>query len=220
MQYELLNIFPFVVEYKDYELVSLENGLFTRQYVVKSTKEFSNGWELLIECSNEDNVATMRRQIEEFLDQSPIYRIWQKSMPFLKNVPNIHQYRNQYPKCNKEAVNNEILTHGFLLSPGQILYRAGNFQRESFVINDSPISTSLLSGVALWHANTQDNKREIALLRVAEGARIKAFAYCTKGNQNLAQEYEILLQSDIRFRRLRTEQHNGYYLMEYEISNI
>lgn len=215
---QILNIFPLQVEHKEEKFIQHERGFLTPKQVLKSIEIYDDCQTLLKACIDNRENNLIRNTVEKKLDESPMYRFWQKSMPFLKDVPQIHKYRNNYHKCDCLATHDEIIKHGMYLRAGQVLFRGGNFNDEKFQITNGPISTSLLPDVALWH--TLGKKREVAILKVGTEARIKAFIFSTRGNQNLTQEHEVLLQSHLSFEQTNREEYNEHTIVEYEINNI
>ena len=140
-------------------------------------------------------------------------------MPFLKDVPNIHKFRNlPKHKININLVNNEIILFGGYLTQGQILYRGGNFQAKDTTIDNDPISTSIMPSVARWHAIKVSG--EIAMLEIAESNITRAFAFKTKGNQRLKDEYEVLLQNSLRLEYVKTSNHNNMQIHEFKVYAI
>jgi hypothetical protein len=147
-----------------------------------------------------DGLGRSHTTYSHALKNSEIYRNWQKTMPFLKDVPNISDFRNQNKhKNDRWTANDEVLQFGGLLSKGQILFRGGTFNRTELLIDDGPISTSLHPSVARWHA--VEVKGQVAILRIAEDVSIRAFAYKITGNQRHKGEYEVLVQSGLRLRQ-------------------
>lgn len=154
--------------------------------------------------------------LEKALKNSVTYSRWQQLMPYLREVPNIYAYRNEPKhKNNVTLVDEEIRQFGRCLPKGQILYRGAKFQPSDTIINDGPISTSMMPSVALWHAIKVSG--DLAVFEVAEDDRIRAFAFKTRGNQKLKHEYEILLQNDIRLEYIKSCIHHNMKIHRFKI---
>lgn len=157
--------------------------------------------------------------IEDALRKSGTYKTWQGAMPRLKLVPYIHGFRNLKKHQNDVVkVNEEIMAVGGLLTKGQLLYRGGQFNKNEIIIEDGPISTSLMPSVARWHA--AEVRGEIAVLRIAEDNAVRAFVFSSSGNQRHKDEYEVLLQSNIRLTQCASHDHMEIRVVEYEVFAI
>lgn len=163
-----------------------------------------------------DGVGEAHSALEDALKNSATYKGWQNSMPYLRDVPNIHAFRNKPRHTNDVTlVDAEIVECGGYLPKGQILYRGGRFQAIDSSINDGPISTSLMPSVARWHAIEVSG--EIAIFEVAEDNKIRAFAFKTRGNQNLKREYEVLLQNNIRLEYMKSSRHCNMKIHNFKV---
>lgn len=100
--------------------------------------------ELLKAVVDEDGNSPACSAYEDALSDSMIYKSWQKVMPGLKDVPNIHNYQNRKCKTiDPEKVNQKIMAFGAYLPKGQILYRGDKFTETEISIYAGPTSTSL-----------------------------------------------------------------------------
>ena len=170
---------------------------------LRTITTFSNELDVIKHVIEHYGTGEADSALKNALDNSAIYKEWQDLMPYLKDVPNIHAFRNK-PKHKNDVtlVNAEILQYGGYLSKEQILYRGGKFQAIDISIIDGPISTSMMPSVARWHAIEVSG--EIAIFEVAEDNKILAFAFKTRGNQRLKHEYEILLQNNIHLEYIES----------------
>lgn len=176
---------------------------------------YNDPLEVLRVIIENDGLGPAHSAYEDVLRDSKVYKTWQKQMPYLKDVPNIHGFRNKkWHKIDVTEVNKEILSIGAYLPKGQMLYRGGNFQNREIHINDGPISTSLMPSVARWHA--VEVMEEVAILRISEENSIKCYVYRSSGNQKHKKEYEVLLQSNIKLKSIR-EHNMGLRVVEYEV---
>ena len=156
-----------------------------------------------------------RSAIESALKGSSIYKEWQKSMPFLKDVPNIRAFRTEKNgKVNTSLVNSEIHQHGESFMIGQVLYRGGDFKTQKIYINSGPMTTTVNPSVAWWHA--KEVYGEIGVLKIGSD-KIKGFAYSTNKNQIHHGEYEVLLQNNITLNETRRLTLGGMSVVEYEV---
>ena len=155
-----------------------------------------------------------RVTLEDALADCDTYKQWQRSMPFLKDVPSIHAYRNR-PYNDLAAVNREILRHGGYLRAGQILYRGGRFGPDKSVVTDGPMSTSMHPSVARWHASEVSG--QIGVLRVAASRSVLAFVYRISGNQRLTHEYEVLLQDRLYLEQNAVRNVGGIEVRTYDL---
>jgi len=153
---------------------------------------------------------------EDALKACSIYKQWQKSMPYLKDVLQLSAYRYKKKHHNDAcAINRELLSVGRYLQSGQILYRGGIFTSERIIISDGPISTSMHPSVARWHAIEVSG--QIAILRIPKNKSVLAYPYKTSGNQRLKHEYEVLLQNNLRLEETSMHSHNGTEIRSYDV---
>ncbi len=139
-------------------------------------------------------------------------------MPYLKDVPNIHNYRISR-NFNQKLLDEEIINKGGLLSSRQILCRGGAFKAEDMAIQDKPISTTTMPSVAVCHANKASTKT-VALLSIAENFKIRAYIFKTKGNQRHTREYEVLLQNNLKLTYKESVQYGNMNILKYDVYAI
>ncbi len=211
--FDLLNVLPVTTpEHTAQELAFAQAGINP----LRTITTFHNEIDVVMHVIEHDGTGEADSAFEDALKNSAIYRGWQNLMPFLKDVPNIHAFRNK-PKHKNDVtlVDAEIVQCGGHLPKGQILYRGGNFQTFDTIINDGPISTSMMPSVARWHAIKVSG--EIAIFEVAEDNKIRAFAFKTRGNQKLKHEYEVLLQNNIRLEYEESRSHHNMNILMFKI---
>lgn len=168
--------------------------------------------------SNNGNCAE-NNAFEDALLKSDVYKVWRKSMPRLKDVPNISNYRNRAKHLNDvDEVNKEILATGAFLPKNQLLYRGDVFREEVVSYKDGPISTSMMPSVALWHA--REVSGDVAILRIAQEHSIHAFVFGATGNQRNTQEFEVLLRTNIFLQRTNEMVISGMRVVEYDVYAI
>ena len=127
------------------------------------------------------------------MEQDPVYREWQTSMPPLNSVPNLHTYRNaKTTPAVLQGAQQEIQTYGDTLDAGQFLFRG---TVHSSIPPNEPISTSMLPSVALAFAIR--NSGAVWVLRVRDANIVRAFAFSTRGNQKNRMEMEVLLEANL-----------------------
>jgi len=182
---------------------------------LKPAEEFKIPRLLLNAIIRDEGLGDVCTAVNNALDSCAAYQRWQKSMPRLASVPQIRAYRTNDHHMDPFAVNQEVLIHGGYLQAGQILYRGGTFTSASIVISDGPVSTSMHPKVAWWHACKHSG--QIAILRIAGARSVKGFVYRTTGNQNLKQEYEVLLQNHLWLEQSSIYCVNNLQVMSYEV---
>ena len=150
------------------------------------------------------------------LNNSPIYESWQSSMPYLKNVKNVHFYRNNNKyKHTINDLNDEIIEFGGFLEKDQILFSGGKFSEANFVVKDRHISATMMPGVAWWHSVKVQG--QIAILRIAASNSVKSFVFKTRGHQRHTEEFEVLLQNNLIFRYQSSFTRNGIKVLKYDV---
>ena len=152
--------------------------------------------EIMAVCHTDN---AMPNSLHDALKKSNEYKLCKKSMPALGAVKNINVYRNQYSKHNAIEVNNEILKHGKLLTPGQVLFHGGMWQDGKrtpmlgqTITLPSLLSTSLCPQVAAVHASYHDVHGFLWLITVESSIKTPAFVFNDDGRQNLSHEREVL----------------------------
>ena len=211
--FNLLNTLPVTTRvHTAQELALTQAGIKS----LRTITTFHTEIDVIKDVIKHDGMGEAASALEDAPINSATYKGWQKSMPYLKNVPNIHAFRNK-PKYQNDVtlVDAEIVKHGACLLKGQILYRGGKFQAIDASINDGPISTSLMPSVARWHAIEVSG--EIAILEVAEDNKIRAFAFKTTGNQKLKHEYELLLQNNISLEYMKSSCHCNMKIHNFKV---
>jgi len=209
----LLDIFPFNSAPHGEQSKAIAKALNEK---LEPSVTYANPRQLVEEILRHDGGGDPRSASRLATDNSEIYREWQNSMPYLMDVPNISAYRqssSMYYTLDK--LEEEIIKHGRLLRKGQILYRGGT-TNQAQIRRSTPLSTSTLPSVAWSHAaKTAGN---ISILNIATDLRVKAFAFRTKGNQKLKQEYEILLQSHVVLTKTETHKLGDKLFYEYDLT--
>jgi len=163
-----------------------------------------------------DRADEARGAVEDALRTCAAYKQWQRSMPYLKDVPEISHYRKNRSQ-NLLAVNVQILSTGGYLDAAQVLYRGGTFMSEQIVTRE-PTSTSMNPSVARWHALEVGG--QIAVLKIVRSRSIRGFAYRISGNQKLKHEYEVLLQSSLRLEQTSARHVSGLSVRSYEVTTL
>lgn len=186
-----------------------------------ATRIFCSPEALIEEIIRTEGTGETHNAVEKILKASTEYREWQKSMPLLRYVPQIHAYRTEGDHMDHAAlatVNQEVLSTGGYLQENQILYSGGNFNSESIEILDGPLSASMHPSVARWHAIKQEG--QIAILKIAASDSVLGFAYKVTSNQKFKIEYEILLQNDLRLNQTSMCSFNGLEVRSYDVTLI
>lgn len=209
----LLNVFPVTTrEHTPQELAFAEAGIEP----LRERITYQDEAEMVKAVIDEEGVGQASSAMSEALQKSSVYRSWQHAMPYLKEVKNIHSYRvNKKHRHSINDVHTEILCNGGYLEEGQILFRGGNFSEESFEVTNGPISTSTMPSVARWHGIEVHG--EIAILKISESNSVKAFAFKTKGNQKHTQEFEVLLQNNLKLEFQHSFTHKGMKVLSYDV---
>jgi len=209
----LLDIFPFDSAPHGEQSIAIAKALNKK---IKPSVTYTNPRQLIEEILRHDGGGDPRSASKLATNNSEIYKEWQNSMPYLKDVPNISAYRrSSFMNYALNELEEEIIEHGGLLEKGQILYRGGK-TNQAEIRRSTPLSTSTLPSVAWSHAaKTSGN---ISILKIATGSRIKAFAFRTKGNQKLKQEYEVLLQSHVVLTKTETHKLGDKVFYEYDLT--
>lgn len=210
----LIDLFPLTTRpHSCHDLSLADAGI----KALREIKIFESPISLIKAIIDSDGTGEAATALDDALKSSAKYKAWQKSVPKLKDVPNLKAYRTQ--KKNKNdigAINTELENIGAFLSSGQILYRGGHFPSEEFIIDRDPVSTSMHPSVARWHALTAS--KQIGVLRIVHSGSVVAFPYGTSGNQQLKQEFEVLLQGGLLFRQISSQNYGGLDIKFYDIS--
>jgi hypothetical protein len=172
--------------------------------------------EIVQAVMRDEGVGAAHNAFEGSLKESAEYKDWQRSMPYLKDVPNISTFRKgRKGHVDPWKANDEVLEVGGLLCAGQILYRGGVFRHAEVAISEGPVSTSMHPSVARWHAI--EVRGQVAILRIAEDRKVKGFAYQTVGNQKHKAEFEVLLQSGLRLNQYEVFEVKGITVKAYDV---
>ncbi|ABD82339.1 hypothetical protein [Saccharophagus degradans] len=212
-KFELFDVLPFDTRpHTAHELALAQCGAQTLR-VIRTFKDVD---EVVKDIISDNGPGECNSALEDALKKSAVYCEWQNSMPFLKDVPNIHSYRVKPKKKNNAAlINDELIKFGGLLPKGQVLFRGGLFAKSDIDITCGPVSTTTMPSVARWHAI--EVKGQIAIFDIEDNLKIHAYAFKTWGNQKLKHEYEVLLQNNIR---LTFKGSNTYGNMEVYRYNV
>ena len=211
-RFSLLDTFPLKTREPLHRDIQLEK--FTGKTVTPSV-QYNDYVSLLKNIISNDGTGAARSAIEEYLRHSDIYKSWQNAMPYLKDVPHIHGFRNnKRHKNDVNKVNSEILVNGGYLAKNQILYRGGDYKDNKISYKDGPISTSVLPSVALWHA--REVTGEIAVLKIVDD-NILSFAYKTIKSQKHWAEYEVLIQNNVLLKQTKKHNSTSTQIVEYDV---
>jgi len=216
---ELINLFPITVH--QHWTIAMRLAQQSSQGPPPATRIFCSPEALIEEIIRTEGTGETHNAVEKILEASTEYRKWQKSMPLLRGVPQIHAYRTEGDHMDHAAlatVNQEVLSTGGYLQENQILYSGGNFNSESIEILDGPLSASMHPSVARWHAIKQEG--QIAILKIAASDSVLGFAYKVTSNQKFKIEYEILLQNDLRLNQTSMCSFNGLEVRSYDVTLI
>jgi hypothetical protein len=159
---------------------------------------YKNPLDLLRDTIRDDGINSGIAALRDALKNSPIYKFWKSSTPFLKDVENIWRYRSPKGRGKPDLlkVNEEILRYGTYLPDNQILYHGRNSKEDRMINTDGPVSTTLMPDVALVH--TRARAKEIAILKVKPVSLIKAFVFNNAKNQTHGHECEVLIQNNVK----------------------
>ncbi|WP_170907948.1 MULTISPECIES: hypothetical protein [Vibrio] len=121
--------------------------------------------------------------------------------PYLKDISSTNLYRNIPQKAELHSVDAEIRDFGSLLPSGQTLFHGGSLPLNRPLVTNRPLSTTYCPQVALWHA---DNDRlpdrnptpVVWVLTVGQACSKKAIVF-KKGGSNMANEFEVLIESGV-----------------------
>lgn len=137
--------------------------------------------------------------LHEALGASCAYKKCKASMPKISQCSHIHNYRNQHPHYDFNKVNNEVIQHGKLLSPNQVLFRGGIWLSNSGIpiLNKSfkltnLLSTSLCPQVAAVHANCHGSDGFLWVITIDKLIETPAFVFNNDKRQKLGHELEVL----------------------------
>lgn len=211
--FDILNVFPVETRaHTSHEIAMAKAGVGQPRKIKKYTNEI----DMVKAIIEGEGLGSAKSALEDALQSSSIYREWQRAMPCLKDVPNIHGFRTKpKDKNNICLVNEEIEKFGGFLPKGQILYRGGDFSTNDVLVSDGPISTTTMPCVARWHAIEVSGS--IGILRIAEHHQVKAFAFGTKGNQRLTHEFEVLVQSGVELKHVKSISHHAMNIHQYDV---
>lgn len=186
---------------------------------INHPKIYAKPHDILPEIISNNGNCAENSAVKDALLKSDVYKVWRKSMPRLKDVPNISNYRNGAKHLNDvDEINKEILATGAFLPKNQLLYRGDVFREEVISYKDGPISTSMMPSVALWHA--REVSGDVAILRIAQEHSIQAFVFGVTGNQRNTQEFEVLLRTNIFLQRTNEMVIPGMRVVEYDVYAI
>lgn len=162
--------------------------------------------------------------INDNLDNDTNFKLWRQSMP--SKIPKaLSQYQTNYPNCDFEKVNDEIIKNGLTLSEGQFLFHGGiwpDHDKNKFV-TDRPLSTTFCPQVALrsaeWKGKAYDaNRIDILVLHVHDAVS-KVYVYRRRGT-NLGHENEVLFATGAKlYLRSETLICNDYPVQKWNCSS-
>lgn len=154
----------------------------------------------IVACSDGD--SRLERRIRDELDRNNVYKSWRAAMP--SRAPEaIAKYQKKYKHCDLSAANNDVLTHGDVLSMGQRLFHGGFWRAgQSPCVTTRLFSTSLSPYVAFQNALEGGKahaagRLDLMVLRVVT-PKAKAYVFRPRGSK-LGHEYEVLLSSGLCF---------------------
>ncbi|MAG79738.1 MULTISPECIES: hypothetical protein [unclassified Limnobacter] len=211
--FDLLNVFPVRTRTPTHREMAIASAEGPQP---ENSLEYTNQIDIVKAIIEGEGLGSAKSALEHALQSSSTYKEWQRTMPYLKDVPNIHGFRTKPKhKNNVLLVNKEIETLGGFLPKDQILYRGGVFSPNDSLINNGPISTTTMPCVARWHAIEVSGS--IAILRIAEHHKVKAFAFKTRGNQRLTHEFEVLVQNEVKLNYQNSLHHHGMDIYQYDV---
>jgi len=172
----------------------LEHGLNCRHVPTTLKETITNSLEAAAYIAREGTDQGFRNYINYFLDNSPEFKSWRKSMP-PSTPPTISKYRNEFLKCDIDEVSNEINKIGLTLTQGQFLFHGGVWTSTSSLITNIPLSTSFCPDVALRNAEHRGKaydagRIDLVALEVA-APRTNVFVFKRNGT-TLGYENEVL----------------------------
>ncbi len=212
-QFDLLNVLPVRTRTPTQREIAIASAGGPQP---ENSREYTNEIDMVKAIIDGEGLGSAKLALEDALQSSTTYKEWQRAMPGLKDVPNIHGFRTKPKhKNNISLVNMEIETVGGFLPKDQILYRGGVFFPNDSLTNDGPISATTMPCVARWHAIEVSGS--IAILRIAEHHKVKAFAFKTRGNQRLTHEFEVLVQNGVKLNYQNSLHHNGMMIYQYDV---
>lgn len=208
-----MNVFPVTTRNHTSQEIALARADHEK---LRALVTYKNEIEIVKAIIDAEGCGEANSALETALGASPIYRRWQKAMPYLRDVPHICSFRNK-PKSNIDvnAVNGEIIQVGGYLQEAQILFRGGCFPDHNLQISNGPISTSTMPSVARWHAIKVGG--DIAVLKIAKRNSVKCFPFRTSGNQKLTHEFEVLLQNNLKLTFVTSFTHAEMKVVQYDV---
>ena len=159
----------------------------------------------------------------EFLNNSKEYQDAKTLMPYLKDVPNIKDYRDKNLGFNSAIVDEEIRKCGVILTTGQVLYHGGIWPRCNHAPNSGDkfeltriFSTTLCPQVAAVHA-CNHKPHCIWIITVDASPKTPVFVFNNKG-QNLGHEAEVLFSTGATVTCESIKERNNFTIIEATIS--
>ncbi|HCH1474408.1 TPA: hypothetical protein NKQ81_004433 [Vibrio parahaemolyticus] len=201
MALQLIDVFP-VKEgpptQRDIQLAALQG------VILPPPKMANTAAELVDDIANQFVSNGLAWEYEQALNQSQEYKAAKSSMPSLKDVPEIKNYRTKHPHFNESLVQSELAKYGDFLSIDQILYHGGAWPVScngaivgSKFVSNKVLSTTLCPQVGALHG-TYHTPKQIWVIRIRSSA-VKAFVFNNASNQTLSHEKEVLLAQGITF---------------------
>ncbi|MEG2808732.1 MAG: hypothetical protein RR932_12290, partial [Acinetobacter sp.] len=146
----------------------------------------------------------LESHIDSYLHTSEECQNWQKSMPLITPKA-LYDYKNSYPKYNKQQVDEAINSLGFLFSEGQTLFHGGLFDDVGEYLTNKPLSVSFCPQVALrnaeWAGKAYDRGRiDIFVLKSTSPS---THVYFYNLNEELGNEKEVLFASGAKLKFIR-----------------
>jgi len=209
----LLDVFPVTIKnHTPWEKALARAGV----QALREKVTYKNEIEMVKAVIEHKGLGESSSAMSDALKSSAIYSGWQRSMPYLRDVKNIHSYRNNNNHQHKiNDVNSEITIFGGFFQKGQVLFRGGNFSECDFTISNGPTSTTTMPSVARWHGIKVHG--DIAILKIAESNKIKAFVFKIGGYQRHTNEFEVLIQNNLKLKFADSFTHCKMKVVMYDV---
>jgi hypothetical protein len=227
--YPLIDFFPLFDGPLPFEIEQNEQaekfGLPTRS--LKPEVRINNHLEFLLHTiSNYSNSGAVNSFRCNLLSSSEFAEI-KRLTPYLKDIPSINQYRNIQQRANLQNVDVEIKGFGSVLPAGQTIFHGGSLSINKPFITSKPLSLTYCPEIALWHADNdllpERNPNPVVwILKVDHDFDKKAVIF-KKGGSNMANEFEVLIESGVTICPVSTQTKNSVFgdleIIEAKLTN-
>jgi hypothetical protein len=208
LSYPLINPYPI----QDISESDLNHPILSVLHPNRRSLKANNAFEHACLVASGQSVQGLDMEAASVLQRSACYMGSLKA-DSLGGASMLEEYRNSYRTFEEAdtedlavlaAANEELLAQGQYLAAGQTLFHGGSWPCSadgnplSSFVSSRIISTTLMAGVAQWHAD-QHMPKELWVITVATGSPAKGFVFNPTGF--LGHEFEVAIAAGAVFER-------------------